>query len=203
MTPLDTFFGDVQKVYAFVGQFERWPHNKDGRFVMDDREDSWIATLTFKSGLVGLWSWTMAAPAHSFTNVVYYGSNGALVDSGDVFHGPFDGSILILKDGRKYTMPELREEFLRSIGEERRSRLFPHGFTDGFMLECYDFLDAVQNQRRPEVDGEEGLKAKAIAEAIYESARLGTAVRYEDVLKGKISKYQDAIDKYHGLVKRT
>ncbi|MGQ9691536.1 MAG: Gfo/Idh/MocA family protein [Thermoproteota archaeon] len=25
MTPLDTFFGDVQKVYAFVGQFERWP----------------------------------------------------------------------------------------------------------------------------------------------------------------------------------
>ncbi|MGQ9691537.1 MAG: hypothetical protein ACUVQY_09845, partial [Thermoproteota archaeon] len=107
VTPLDTFFGDVQKVYAFVGQFERWPHNKDGRFVMDDREDSWIATLTFKSGLVGLWSWTMAAPAHSFTNVVYYGSNGALVDSGDVFHGPCDGSILILKDGRKYTMPEL------------------------------------------------------------------------------------------------
>ncbi|MEM2960482.1 MAG: Gfo/Idh/MocA family oxidoreductase [Candidatus Bathyarchaeia archaeon] len=195
------FFGDVHMVYAFVGQFEKWPHNKERRVIMDEREDSWIATLTFKSGLVGLWSWTMAAPGHSFAKVVYYGSNGALIDSGDVFHGPFDGSLLTLKDGTKYSMSELRDKFLNSISEERKNRLFPHGFTEGLVIECYDFLDAIQNQRMPEVDGEEGLKAKAIAEAIYESARLGIAVKYEDVLRGKISTYQNPIDKYHKLIK--
>jgi len=195
------FFGDVHMVYAFVGQFEKWPHNKEGRVIMDEREDSWIATLTFKSGLVGLWSWTMAAPSHPFTKVIYYGSNGALIDSGDVFHGPFDGSMLTLKDGTKYNMSELRDKFLSSISEERKNRLFPHGFTEGLVIECYDFLDAIQNQRMPEVDGEEGLKAKAIAEAVYESARLGIAVRYEDVLRGKISTYQKPIDKYHKLIK--
>jgi predicted dehydrogenase len=195
------FFGDVRRVYAFVGQYEKWPHDKGGRVVMDEREDSWIATLTFRSGLVGLWSWTMAAPGHTFTKVVYYGSNGALLDSGDVFHGPFEGSVLVLKDGTEYKMPELREKFLKSITEERKKRLFPHGFTDGIVLECYDFLDAIQNRRTPEVDGEEGLKSKAIAEAIYESARLGAAVRYEDVLRGKISAYQKPIDEHHKLIK--
>lgn len=195
------FFGDVDKVYAFVGQFERWPHDKEGKVVMDEREDNWAATLIFESGLVGLWSWSMALPGHSFTKVVYYGSNGSLLDSGDVFHGPFEGSVLTLKDGTEYTMSELREEFLKSLGEERKNRLFPHGFMGGFVLECYDFLDAIQNRRRPEVDGEEGLKAKAIAEAIYESAKLGTVVKYKDILGGKVSAYQNAIDKHHKLVK--
>jgi len=99
-------------------------------------------------------------------------------------------------------MPELREEFLRSIGEERRNMLFPHGFTDGITLECYDFLEAVQKRRRPEVDGEEGMKAKAIAEAIYESAKLRAAVRYKDILNGRISKYQDQIDIANRLLKK-
>jgi len=99
-------------------------------------------------------------------------------------------------------MPELREEFLKSIGEEKRSRLFPHGFTDGITLECYDFLEAVQKRRKPEVDGEEGMRAKAIAEAIYESARLRAAVRYRDVLSGRVSAYQDPIDRANGLLRR-
>ncbi|MEM3957564.1 MAG: Gfo/Idh/MocA family oxidoreductase [Thermoproteota archaeon] len=196
------FFGEVDMVYAFVGQFEKWPHDKNGETFYSEVEDSWIALISFENGLVGTWSWTMAAPGHSFTKVVYYGSEGCLLDSGDVFHGPFDNAVLILKDGSQRTMLELREEFLRSIGEEGRNRLFPHGFTDGITLECYDFLEAVQKRRRPEVDGEDGMRAKAIAEAIYESAKLRAAVRYRDVLNGKISKYQDPIDRANGLLKR-
>ena len=41
------------------------------------------------------------------------------------------------------------------------------------MLECYDFLTAIRDGRAPEVDGTTGMKAKAIAEAIYESAATG------------------------------
>jgi UDP-N-acetyl-2-amino-2-deoxyglucuronate dehydrogenase len=194
------FFGEVDTVYAFVGQFEKWPHDKQGEIFYSEVEDSWVALISFENGLIGTWSWTMAAPGHSFTKVVYYGSEGCLLDAGDVFHGPFDNAVLILKDGAQRTMLELREEFLKSIGEERRNRLFPHGFTDGITLECYDFLEAVQKRRRPEVDGEDGMRAKAIAEAIYESAKLHAAVRYRDVLNGRISKYQDPIDRANGLL---
>jgi hypothetical protein len=68
--------------------------------------------------------------------------------------------------------------------------LFPHGFTDGFTLECYDFVDAIQNNRPPEVTAEDGLKAKAIAIAIYEAATTGKTVRVADVLNGEVEVYQ-------------
>ncbi len=196
------FFGDIDRVYAFVGQLEKWPHDKRGKTFYSEVEDSWVALISFENGLVGTWSWTMAAPGHSFTKVVYYGSEGCLLDSGDVFHGPFDDAMLILKDGTQRTMPELREEFLKSLGDERKNKLFPHGFTDGMTLECYDFLEAVQKRRKPEVDGEDGMRAKAIAEAIYESAKLRAAVRYRDVLSGRVSAYQDPIDRANRLLRK-
>jgi predicted dehydrogenase len=70
---------------------------------------------------------------------------------------------------------------------------------NGVFVECYDFLDAVENRRKPEVDGEEGLKAKAICEAIYESAYLGQPVNYRDVLEDRIEAYQKPINEYFGL----
>jgi len=67
------------------------------------------------------------------------------------------------------------------------------------VIECYDFLDAIEKNRKPEVDGEAGMKAKAICESIYESAYIGQAVRYEDVLSGKIEEYQKPINEHWGL----
>ena len=118
------------------------------------------------------------------------------MDHGDVFHGPFGNAEVILKDGTKYPMEDLQKQFLEELGEEGRNKLFPHGFTDGVTLECYDFLDAIQNDRPPEVDGETGMKAKAICEAIFESSFLECAVKYDDVLEGKIEFYQKPINEY-------
>lgn len=192
-------FGDLESAYARVEQLESHPHQKNGLTVYDEREDTWIATLNFESGLTGVWSWTTAAPGHSFTHVVYYGTEGCLLDSGDVFHGPFSGGRIILKDGTQRPMTELQEAFLASLAEAERNRLFPYGWTDGVTLECYDFLLAIAENRPPEVDGETGMRAKAIAETIYESAAAGQLVRYADVLSGKIDAYQRPIDAHWGL----
>ena len=189
-------FGDVDTVYAKVTSWEDKKVTKNGEIVRDETEDTWIANITFKSGMTGVWSCTWAAPGHSFTHVVYYGSEGCLLDHGDVFHGPFGNGEVILKDGTKYPMEDLQKQFLEELGEEGRNRLFPHGFMDGVTLECYDFLDAIQNDRPPEVDGETGMKAKAICEAIFESSFLGCAVKYDDVLEGKIEFYQKPINEY-------
>jgi predicted dehydrogenase len=96
-------------------------------------------------------------------------------------------------------MRTLEREFLESLDNEKKRKLFPHGIMNGVFVECYDFLDAVENRRKPEVDGEEGLKAKAICEAIYESAYLGQPVNYRDVLEDRIEAYQKPINEYFGL----
>ena len=192
-------FGDVDTVYAEVEQLEDRKANKEGQLVKNDQEDTWAATITFKSGLIGLWTCTWSAPGHSFTKVVYYGSEGSLLDQGDIFHGPREGAEIVLKDGKTIPMAELQKEFLESLGEEKKNRLFPHGFMDGVTIECYDLLDAIENERQPEVTGEVGMKAKTICESIFESGFCGQAVKYDDVLAGKVDAYQRPINEHWGI----
>jgi len=192
-------FGDPDTVYARVSQLEDLKATKDGDIVKNEQEDTWAATINFKQGTVGLWTCTWAAPGHSFNQVVYYGSEGCLLDSGDIFHGPFDEAKVIMKDGTEYPMSQLIEEFMNSLGEEGKNKLFPHGFTDGVLLECYDFVDAIENNRPPEVTAEMGLRAKSICESIYESGACEQAVKYEDIVAGKVNKYQKPIDDCWGL----
>ena len=192
-------FGDVETVYAEVKQLEDRKTNRDGQLIRDAQEDTWVATITFKSGLIGVWSCTWSAPGHSFTKAVYYGSEGSLLDEADIFHGPRSGAQIILKDGTSRPMAELQEEFLKSLDDEMKNCLFPHGFTDGVQIECYDFLDAIANDRQPEVTGEVGMRAKAICESIFESAACGQAVKYDDVLDGKIDAYQRPINEHWGI----
>lgn len=200
------FFGDVEKVYAQVRQIEeRFVNHPERGKVRSNCEDTWVAVITFKSGVVGTWSFTNAAPVHKFLNVEFYGSEGVIRDRGSVFH-PFvgdDGDVEKL-DGTKYTIGELREMYLETLGDKEKEKLFPFGFgsvhrQDGFALEIYDFINAIKDRRPPEVDGWTGLKAKAIAIAIYESAWLGEAVSITDVIDGKVNGYQKEIDERWGL----
>jgi len=195
-------YGDPETIYARVQQLEKWLHRKGSAMVMDDREDTWMATICFKSGVTGFWSWTMAAPGYDYRSVVHYGSKGCILDHGDAFHGPFGNAEMIIQDGERRCitpMSEMQRQFLAQLDLARKNSLFPHGFTEGVTIECYDFLDAVEKERKPEVDGETGMKAKAICEAIFESAYIGQAVRYDDVLSGKVEGYQRRINEHWGL----
>jgi predicted dehydrogenase len=202
MDTIRYFFGDAERVYAEVRQIdERFAnHPEDGK-VPSCHEDTWVAVITFKSGVVGTWSWTVAAPANRFLNVAFYGSEGVIRDYGDVFH-PFtagDRGDVEKLDGTKYTIGELREMYLETLSDDEQERLFPFGIEDGFALEVYDFINAIKDNRHPEVDGWTGLQAKAIAIAIYESGACGEAVSIADVLDGTVNAYQKEIDEHWGL----
>ena len=192
-------FGDPSTVYACVCQFEDLRVTKGAAIVKNEQEDTWVATINFKSGVIGLWTCTWAAVGHDFHHVVYYGSEGCLLDNGDIFHGPFDGAEVILKDGTRHSMKDLMDAYMASLSDEEKARLFPHNFTDGVVLECYDFVDAIENDRPPELDAEVGLRAKSICEAIYESNACGQAVDYEEVVAGNIEVYQKPINERWGL----
>ena len=192
-------FGEPDTVYARVAQLQDLKVTKNGQLVQNEQEDTWTATINFKSGTIGTWTCTWAAPGHTFNHVVYYGTEGCLLDDGDIFHGPFDGAKVILKDGTTYTMEALKADYMANLSREEKDRLFPHGLTDGVQLECYDFVDAIENGRPPEISAEMGLKAKAVAEAIYESGIADQAVNYDDVVSGKIETYQKPINEKRGL----
>ncbi len=187
-------FGDPTTVYGRVCQFENLEATKAGEIVKNEQEDTWVVTINFENGVIGLWTCTWAAVGHGFNHVVYYGSEGCLLDNGDIFHGPFDGAEVILKDGSHYAMESLISEYMESLSEEQKLQLFPHNFTDGVVLECYDFVDAIENNRPPELDAEAGLRAKSICESIYESNACGQAVNYEDVVSGDVEVYQKPIN---------
>jgi predicted dehydrogenase len=138
-------------------------------------------------------------PGQQFANVVYYGAQGSIVEQNDPFHGPRITARVVLKDGTTRPLEEDFKAYLRALGEEGRQRVFPYGIEDGFALEVYDFLTAVRDGRPPEIDGEQGLRAKAIALAIYESNATGQVVRVQDILEGKVDAYQGPINARWGI----
>ncbi len=100
-------------------------------------------------------------------------------------------------DGTYLSIEEMESKHRAARGPEGLARVYPGGVTDHFAIELWDFLDAVQTGRPPEVDGWDGLRTLAIVEAIYESALTGSAIRTEDILSGKVgAAWQTDIDAY-------
>jgi len=191
MDVLRSFFGDVEKVYAETRNFERTRYLDTQNLqnpVPSDVEDTALCTLTFKSGLIGQFIWTHAAVGKESHLQIYYGSEGSI-----------DGSGIQFKDGSTRSMEELSKEFLSSLSPDAKERLFPHGITNSIALGVYDFLDAVRDDREPEVTGWDGFAAQAICDAVYESAYSGQSVKVDDVISGKIADYQRDINEYWGL----
>lgn len=187
-------FGEVEEVYAKVenlNQFKFLDGNED--FVPVTVEDTVVATLTFRNGVIGTWIISGAAPGQGSSYNTYHGSSGSI-------HGGNGGyprnPKLHLADGEVKEKDELTAMYMESLNEKEKDKLFPHGITEGVTLEVYDFIDAVVNRRRPELDGTDGLNAQTICEAIYESAWRGESVKVEDVYDEKIADYQKEINEH-------
>ena len=190
------WFGEVESVYARVEHLYPRPHRKGDQIVDSAMEDFWTSIFNFKSGLVGTWSWTISAPGKGFTQLTMSGTKGSIIDS-DIFHpAAFQAAgECQLVNGTTYSMARLQEIYLETLSQRKKNQLFPYGITGGVTLELWDFIDALSKGRPVEIDAEEGLRSKAISEAIYESGKLGQVVKVADVLKGRIDAYQRDVDR--------
>ncbi len=199
-------FGNVERVYAEMREL------KEGRpvSVLDKPEDSIYVTLTFESGVVGSWTWSVAAPGEQTTRVMFFGSGGSLEDTTDsrfkIFHlferrpEQQETGQLVQADGTTYQMAELEQMYRDTLSEDETEFLFPGGATDGFAIEIWEFIQLLRGERTEiEVNALEGLRSLALGDAIYESAFTGNAVRVEDVLSGERRTYQESIDEHWGL----
>jgi len=185
------FFGEPDTVYARVENLNQFQFKDSaGNYVPQTVEDTALATITFKNGVIGQWVDTHAAPGRGMGYNSYHGSLGSIYSGGGYPESPE----LQLWDGTKQDKNALQNAYMESLSEADKQRLFPHGITEGVTLEVYDFLDAVRTRRRPEMDGTDGLKAQAICNAIYESGWSGQAVKFDDVYNDKVTGYQDEIN---------
>lgn len=190
------FFGAPDAIYARSENINQYQFkDADGNYIPQTVEDTALATITFKNGVIGQWVSTSAAPGHGMSYNSYHGSLGSIHSGG----GYPESHELQLWDGTKQDRDTLQNAYMNSLSEAEKETLFPHGITEGVTLEVYDFLDAVRKRRRPELDGVDGLKAQAVCDAIYESGWCGEAVKFDDIYNDQVSGYQDEINQRWGI----
>ncbi len=133
-------------------------------------EDLSTAMLVFKNGAMGVIEGTTAAwPGHS-ARVEIYGTEGsAALQDGEIVLWKFAKRKAI--DGKIEAMMG-RESALGSGAGDPLSALK----TEGHRRQIEDFVRAIQQGRKPRVDGREGRHAVELIETIYRSAKLGKTV---------------------------
>lgn len=166
-----------------------------------DVEDTWTAAIRFKSGATVNWSYSRQIHGEPDRAGLFYGTEGTISDPGNVMH-PFQtgGDVYPAgKNAKPILSKDLQIMYLANLPGDEKERLFPYGCTNGIGIEIWDFVNAVANDRKPEMDGYDGLISKTLCECCFESATIGQTVKFEDVLEGKIDAYQKPINKYWGL----
>lgn len=185
--------GEVEEVVALTRILERrrYTRNHEGHVVDEvdcDVDDTFFARLGHAGGAIGQisMSYGLRGEASSIPEgLVFYGSKGSL-----------KGDRLVFENGDSCSAAA---HFDSQATAEQKDRYFPYGLQDPFGLVELDFLRAIERSRPMEASGEEGLIDLACAYAICESSALNQAVQVRDVLSGKVSSYQDEINRHYGL----
>ena len=190
--------GEVVEVAALTRQLlpERIARAPDGQVlqrVASDVDDVGLVLLTFASGAVGMFATGWGGhglPTGFAGGLAVQGSRGSLQ-----FSEP--GGRLTWDDGRA---EDAAERFEREAEPALREQWFPRGVADGFALELRAFLQAAASGTAPENSGAEGLRNMAVAFAAIEASLLRRTVTLEEILDGRVSAYQDPLDRHWGLL---
>lgn len=194
------FFGEVDEVYAYtdnVGKIKYRDHK--GEPVDQTVEDTSVAMIKFKNGVVGTWNYSHVATGKGMSYTVYYGSHGSIYGDTNYPTSPQ----LHLWDGTTKDARDFIAEFLGKNDKSKLEQYFPPElYPDpanlsgdyGVILEVYDFINAIRDNRKPEIDGIDGWKAQAIPIAFFESSYSGQPVKMYDILSERVDAYQSEIN---------
>jgi predicted dehydrogenase len=163
-------------------------------------EDSFTATYQMRSGVTVQVAYIPSGPGVKYEQRTIHGRAGSL----EIFKDRTGRSPVLHRADGSLSGRDLAEAAGGVSLDPVTERLFGPAFeyersfaeTDAGLLavEFHDFAAAVLEGRPPEVDGYLGVTAVAAVLAAYESGLAGGAVAMEDVMSGKISRYQDDID---------
>ncbi len=151
--------GDVTSVNSRMGIFEH----------KIETEDLTASVVTFKSGAIATFVSTTCAYPGISTEISVYGTDGTIEADADV-----------LKTWKLRSSDDEEEEeaqMLEKFGSGNRGAVSmdPH-LVCGHASMVEDMVDAVLEDRDPQILPEEAIKSVRIANAIYESARTGQTI---------------------------
>jgi len=150
-----------------------------------DADDTCIASFETEEGIYGslVASWAGHGGVSTFgPGMVFHGSGGKAA-----------GADFTNDDGKTAELSKLYQD---QAPEATRNKDFPIASDDGFALTQHDWLEAIRNQQKPEIDGWEGLLDLACAYAVLESSLAGRRVLVQDVLDGTIESYQQLLNEH-------
>ena len=184
--------GEVEWVFAEVRTFEpvRYLRDNEGKVLESiecEVDDSYFAVAGLKNGAVAHMMWSIAGYGDDFRTpgMVIYGSKGC-IKNGKIFD-------------EKGNHDNLVNRYNAEVPKEERDKFFPNALKGSAALQQLDWLNAIEKDTAPEVDGKEGLMDVACCFAILESAEVGRRITVEAVLSGKESAFQEEIDEYYGF----
>ncbi len=157
---LQWFMGPVSKIWSFSGTLS---HERI------EVEDTAVASLQFENGALGVIEGTTGAFPGFPKKIEISGSQGSVVLE--------EGNLTAWNFAKETPEDEaIRAAFInRAKSAGGASDPAAIGFL-GHQLQFADMLEALDQNRRPLVDGQEARKAVEIIQAIYESARTGRPV---------------------------
>jgi predicted dehydrogenase len=197
---------NIKKFYSHRIE-DQLSENKD---VIIDTEDTAFSVIQFKSGAIGQMTMTSASNGYGFENESIHGTKGTIKILGSrngrspVLH--FDSSIskdkslIVSGDGLLDLIPEWGLDDITSLYFDGAKRIssYDYNFEEIdrklIAIEMHDLAYSILNDATPEVESIVGMKALALAYGALESGEINQIVSLEDVLSGKVDKYQSSIN---------
>ena len=225
------FMGEVDTVYAETHLWEkmryptenpssaslaRWYGHRVkeeielGETIECTSEDMSLGLMRFRSGAIGQFGKSIAAPGQSTHADIIYCGEGSLKLPGSRSGRP----TVVTRMGEQAPLAEQEvldlvpgfqlDDLTSSVfGGQRTisSYDFPYEQTDGkfIAMGLQDFANAIIEGGRPEVTGEVGRDAVALTYAFLESGHVRQPVSFADVVEDRVNAYQQEINESAGL----
>ncbi|TXK84995.1 Gfo/Idh/MocA family protein [Paenibacillus sp. N3.4] len=158
---LQYLMGPVESVYAHC---ETLGHERI------EVEDAAVATLRFRNGAIGTLVATTCAYPGLTARIEIFGQDGSAVIDGD--------ELVFRKLKSEKGEEDLNEKPNISMNTRGATTAGDPGAVEGtgHIKQMNDMIEAIEENREPVINGEEGYKPLEIILAIYESARTGSSV---------------------------
>jgi predicted dehydrogenase len=207
---LEYFLGPVDQVVGMNAMVDQERIDPQGNRHAVDAEDLSAGVARYRSGAIAHYLLNRAGRGEGHFLRIIHGTGGSLAI-------PRDRSGLPVKlvqrhQGTDEVIPEeallamvpnfaLDEVTAALFGGERLSSYqMEYRDIDASLLgvEQADFVEAILNDREPEVTGEIGLRSLALVLAFLESELLGRIVTIEEILRDRAMPYQSQIERSSG-----
>ena len=192
---LEFYLGPIDRVVGMSAVVDEERVDQLGARHPADAEDLSVGVLRFRNGAIGNWVLSLAGRGESSFSRVFYGKGGSLSVPGDRSGKPLHLSQR--RGGADAAVPQT--ELLGMVpdftldattaalfgGERLTAYELPWTEIDANLLgiEQADFVDAIANNRPPEVDGEQGLRSLALVAALLESEQVGRIYTLDEMLR--------------------